>query len=56
MEVDHIIEIGPFTGCWNEYFLRHFPDPITGLQAMCIVCHLKKTNAYNSARSQWRRK
>jgi 5-methylcytosine-specific restriction endonuclease McrA len=56
MEVDHIVEIGSFEGDWNTYLARHFPDPATGLQALCIVCHLKKTAVYNSARTRWSRK
>lgn len=56
MEVDHIIEIGSFEGDWNSYLFRHFPNVKTGLQAMCLVCHLKKTKAWNSAQTQWKRK
>lgn len=56
MEVDHIVEIGSFDGDWNEYLFRHFPVVETGLQALCLVCHLKKTKAWNSAQSQWERK
>lgn len=57
MEVDHIIEIGPFTGDWNVFMEKIFPRPIEKfLQALCISCHMKKTMAYNSARTRWQRK
>ena len=56
MEVDHVVEIGSFNGDWNEYLFRHFPQTDDGLQALCMVCHLKKTKAFNSARSMWKRK
>lgn len=56
MEVDHVIEIGSFNGDWNEYLFRHFPRDPRGLQAICVPCHLKKTKAFNSARSKWTRK
>lgn len=54
MEVDHVEEIGPFKGDWNEYLWRHFRRD--NLQALCVVCHLKKTKAYNSAKTKWQRK
>lgn len=54
MEVDHIIEIGQFTN-WNEYIPRVFCDQ-ENLQALCVACHLKKTKAFNSARTKWKRK
>ncbi len=57
MEVDHIIEIGSFTGDWNEFLARHFPRPINGrLQALCKSCHMKKTLAFNAANTKWKRK
>jgi 5-methylcytosine-specific restriction endonuclease McrA len=60
MEVDHIKEIGgvsEFTGDWNEAISRIFPRPVKDhLQALCVSCHLKKTNSYNSARTKWKRK
>lgn len=60
MEVDHIVEIGgvtSFNGDWNETIGRIFPRPVTDhLQALCIPCHLRKTNQYNSARTKWKRK
>lgn len=55
MEVDHIIEIGPFNGDWN-YFIPRIYARQNNLQALCVICHMKKTRAYNSARSMWTRK
>jgi hypothetical protein len=55
MQVDHVEEIGSFNGDWNEFLFRHFP-PQDGLQCLCEPCHLKKTLAYNSARTRWKRK
>lgn len=60
LEVDHIEEIGgvtSFNGDWNEMLDRLFPRPIKKrMQALCISCHMRKTNLYNSARSKWKRK
>lgn len=56
MEVDHEIEIGSFNGDWNEHLFRHFPPDRSRLQVLCIACHLKKTKAFNSARTKWERK
>lgn len=55
MEVDHIEEIGPFTGDWNDYIARVF-SPQSNLQALCTVHHLAKTLRYSSARARWKRK
>jgi len=55
MEVDHIIEIGTFNGDWNEYLFKLF-SPQNNLQALCVACHLKKTKAFNSAATRWKRK
>lgn len=55
MEVDHIIEIGSFNGDWNLYVPRVFCGQ-DNLQALCVVCHLKKTKKFNSARTRWKRK
>ncbi len=55
MEVDHIIEIGPFNGCWNSYISKVF-CPQANLQCLCHSCHLRKTGQYNSAATRWRRK
>lgn len=56
MEVDHIVEIGSFEGDWNEFLFRHFPPDRAKMQALCIPCHMKKTKAFNSARTRWERK
>lgn len=57
VEVDHIIEIGPFCGDWNRFLHRMFARPVNmKLQVLCVVCHMRKTNAYNAAHLKWRRK
>lgn len=53
VEVDHVVEIGPFCGDWNRFLLRMFAS---ALQVLCTVCHMKKTNAYNAAHLKWKRK
>lgn len=55
VEVDHIIEIGSYCGDIEKTLLRMLPS-VDGLQVLCLVCHLKKTNIYKSARSRWKRK
>lgn len=55
VEVDHIVEVGPFTGDWNEFLPRLFTTQ-SNLQVLCVVCHMKKTNAYNAAHTKWTRK
>jgi 5-methylcytosine-specific restriction endonuclease McrA len=55
VEVDHIEEIGPFNGNWDDYVRRVFCDQ-KNLQVLCSVCHSKKTLIYNSAASKYRRK
>jgi hypothetical protein len=57
MEVDHIVEIGSFTGDWNVYMEKLFPRPVKKhLQALCVVCHMKKTKAFNAAHIKYQRK
>ena len=60
VEVDHIIEIGgvsSFNGDWNEMISKIMPRPVyKHLQVLCVYCHLKKTQKYNSARDRWKRK
>lgn len=60
LEVDHIKEIGGvtgFSGDWNETMNKIFPRPVDKhLQCLCLLCHKKKTLAFNSARSLYRRK
>jgi 5-methylcytosine-specific restriction endonuclease McrA len=53
LEVDHIVEIGPFTGNWQEYIGKMFCD-ISNLQALCIKCHGFKTSS--NSRLRWQRK
>lgn len=47
LEVDHIQEIGPFTGDWNEYIGRMFCGQ-ENLQALCNMCHQIKTSRFNA--------
>jgi len=60
MEVDHITEVGgvtSFNGDWNEMIRKIMPRPVSEhMQALCIGCHLKKTNNYNSAMTKYVRK
>lgn len=55
VEVDHIVEVGPFCGDWNKFLARLFTTQ-DNLQVLCVVCHMKKTNAYNAAHLKWKRK
>jgi hypothetical protein len=55
MEVDHIEEIGPFLGSFDVHIPRIFCAQ-ENLQALCISCHMKKTNLFNNARLNWKRK
>jgi len=55
MEVDHIEEIGPFKGDFDDYVRRVYCRQ-SNLQLLCGVCHLVKTQSYSSARSRWKRK
>ena len=45
LEVDHISEVGPFKGDWNEYLERMFCSS-DNLQLLCISCHSRKTNQF----------
>jgi 5-methylcytosine-specific restriction endonuclease McrA len=60
LEVDHIVEVGgvtSFNGDWNEMINKIFPRPVEEhFQVLCIPCHMKKTNEFNSARTRWNRK
>ena len=47
LEVDHIEEIGPFNGDWNDFIARMYCDQ-SNLQALCFSCHAKKTSRFNS--------
>lgn len=48
LEVDHIIEIGPFLGSWDVYIPKMFCGQ-DNLQALCDVCHKRKTSGFNAA-------
>lgn len=60
LEVDHIVEIGgvtSFNGDWNEMIRKIMPRPVSEhLQAICIVCHTRKTKNFMNASKQWERK
>ncbi len=49
LEVDHIVEIGPFNGNWDDYVRRMYCDE-SNLQACCQVCHRKKSTSNASLR------
>lgn len=55
MEVDHIVEVGPFKGSLNKFVERLYCGQ-DNLQALCIVCHSKKTSGFNSTRLHERKK
>jgi 5-methylcytosine-specific restriction endonuclease McrA len=48
LEVDHIIEIGPFKGDWGDFVNRMYCGQ-DNLQALCLVCHSRKTSKFNSS-------
>lgn len=45
IDVDHIVEIGPFSGDWNSYIDRLFCS-LDNLQGLCKPCHKDKTKQY----------
>lgn len=47
LEVDHIEEVGPYNGDFNEYIKRMYCD-IDNLQNLCTHCHSVKTSKFNS--------
>jgi len=47
IEVDHIQEVGPFTGNFHAYILRMY-CPLENLQPLCTDCHLSKSSGFNS--------
>lgn len=47
LEVDHIIEIGPFQNDWKDFLERMYCGQ-ENLQALCFVCHSRKTSKFNS--------
>ena len=48
LEIDHIDEVGPFKGDWNDYIKRMYCS-VDNLQPLCSVCHQKKTASFNAA-------
>jgi 5-methylcytosine-specific restriction endonuclease McrA len=54
LEVDHIKEIGGFKGDWNK-IVNSMYCPQKNLQALCFICHQKKTSKMNS-RLRYQRK
>lgn len=48
LEVDHIIEIGPFNGDWKEFIERMYCGQ-ENLQALCFTCHARKTSKFNAS-------
>lgn len=48
LEVDHIEEVGPFNGDFNEWIARLYCDQ-NNLQALCVDCHQIKTSGYNAS-------
>lgn len=48
VEVDHIVEVGPFNNDWNDWIGRLFCGQ-DNLQVLCTVCHLKKTSGFNAS-------
>lgn len=54
MEVDHIVEVGPFKGDFDDYARRMYCDQ-SNLQALCKWCHQKKTAAFNAS-TRYKRK
>ena len=55
MEVDHIVEIGPFDGSWDTYISKMYCQ-VSELQVLCVSCHAKKTATYNSSRKLKRKR
>lgn len=53
MEVDHIMEVGPYKGDLHDYAERMYCDE-DNLQVLCIRCHKAKTTS--AAPLRWKRK
>jgi 5-methylcytosine-specific restriction endonuclease McrA len=53
VEVDHIEEIGPYKGDWNDFINRMYCSE-DNLQVLCSKCHVAKTT--KNARERWVRK
>lgn len=56
MEVDHVVEIGPFNGDLHNYADRMYPEDPNALQALCVLCHSKKTATFNATARFTRKK
>lgn len=48
LQVDHIEEVGPFNGNFDDYVRRMYCDP-SNLQALCHSCHSAKTASFNAS-------
>ena len=48
LEVDHIVEVGPFEGDFDKIVRRMYCS-LDNLQALCFSCHRRKTNSFNAA-------
>lgn len=48
LEVDHIVEVGPFEGNFDTY-VRKLYCRQDNLQALCFTCHSKKTSKFNAS-------
>lgn len=51
VEVDHVVEAGPFEGDWNSYIGRLWIslEDVTSLAVLCLGCHMKKTSKFNAS-------
>lgn len=49
LEVDHIDEVGPYKGDLHDFASRIYCSQ-ENLQALCFVCHSKKTSNWNATR------
>jgi hypothetical protein len=47
LEVDHIEEVGPFKGCFDDFVRRMYCGQ-ENLQALCFQCHSRKTSKFNA--------
>lgn len=54
LEVDHIVEVGPYQGDLHKYAERMYCS-VDNLQALCSECHLKKTTSW-AANNLYKRK
>lgn len=55
IEIDHIEEVGSFTGNFDDYVKRMYCD-LSNLQKLCIKCHTRKTSGNASMRFQRKRR